>query len=87
MAATYLTAKTIITCCLASFSSRALGSTSTITVFRNTLDRATTGARGGATLVRASGASTAPARNYNFTKYVVNFLLNDNNTICVNFSW
>ena len=34
----------------------------TITVFRNTLDRATFGARGGATLVRASGAATAPAR-------------------------
>ena len=33
----------------------------TITVFRNTLDRATLGSRGGATLVRASGTATAPA--------------------------
>ena len=32
----------------------------TITVFRNTLDRAASGVRGGATLVRASGAETAP---------------------------
>ena len=34
----------------------------TITVFRNTLDRAASGVRGGATLVRASGAATAPVR-------------------------
>ena len=34
----------------------------TITVFRNTLDRASSGVRGGATLVRASGAATAPVR-------------------------
>ena len=49
--------------CVASFGSLSLvNGEGTITVFRNTLDRATSGARGGATLVRASGAAAAPAR-------------------------
>ena len=75
MAAEHSAAKTILIYYLASFSFRAfaVGNTDTITVFRNTLDRATTRARGGATLVWASGASTAPARNYNFAKSVIYF--------------
>ena len=48
----------------------------TITVFRNTLDRASSGARGGATLVRASGAATAPVRlSDNFTKLPTEIIL------------
>ena len=48
----------------------------TITVFRNTLDRAASGVRGGATLVRASGAATAPVRliiqqNFQVPSFVV----------------
>ena len=77
MAVEHSASKTILICCLASFSSRSLavGNTGTMTVFRNTLDRATTGARGGATLVRANAASTAPARIYNFAKSVIYFLV------------
>lgn len=61
LAITMRTAATLVAVASFEFLSLVRGE-DTITVFRNTLDRAASGVRGGATLVRASGAATAPVR-------------------------
>ena len=61
LAITMRTAATLVAVASFEFLSLVRGE-DTITVFRNTLDRAASGVRGGATLVRASGAATAPVQ-------------------------
>ena len=75
LAITMRTAATLVAVASFEFLSLVRGE-DTITVFRNTLDRAASGVRGGATLVRASGAATAPVRliiqqNFQVPSFVV----------------